>query len=657
MTDKPDSLIPSARAGHREQGFAIPGEELRTLFAAITDAIVAIDKNGRVTFMNPAAEAPVGWKPSELVGREMHDAIHYQRADGTPRPATECPILGVLHTGKAVKVESDVFTRRDGTLLPVSYTCSPVIAGGKVAGAVLAFRDTNERNVREERIRQTQRVETIGQLAGGIAHDFNNLLIIINSSAEILMAQWLTSEARQKHLLAIQHAGERAAVLTKRLLAFSRREILQPQMVSLARVVAGIEPILRRLVPEDIDITVRLDRETGQVKADPAQLEQVIINLAVNARDAMPRGGRLIIETATGKLDESYALEHPEAALQPYALLTVTDTGVGMTEATKARIFEPFFTTKETGKGTGLGLAMVSEFVRQSGGYISVHSKSNSGTAFKIYLSLIEAREGQAQASAEAAQHAPLPTGTETVLLVEDNDGVRECVMAMLQQHGYTVVAARNGDEALAYSATLGGGIDLLITDVVMPGRSGPGLAKELARDRAQMKVLYMSGYTEETIAAHGVLASGVAFLAKPFTTGALCHRVREIFDGPKTPEKKPAVLVVDDEEAILALLREPLTAAGYEVFEATNGKQAERIGRSTKIDVLITDLVMPDQEGMQTIRAFRRNHPDTRIIAISGAFETDRLLQVARHLGAAAAFAKPFNIAELLNTVRALLP
>jgi DNA-binding response OmpR family regulator len=412
--------------------------------------------------------------------------------------------------------------------------------------------------------------------------------------------------------------------------------------------------MLRRLVPEDIDIIVRLDREIGQVKVDPAQLEHVIINLVLNARDAMPQGGRLTIETATGRPDEAHARKHPETSLRTYALLTVTDTGVGMTENTKSRIFEPFFTTKDAVKGTGLGLALVDAFVQQSGGYISVHSEPNAGAAFKIYLPLAEA---PAQAVDEVAQPAPLLKGAETILLVEDNDGVRECVAAMLTERGYTVVSARNGDEALAYSAAPDGRIDLLIADVVMPGHSGPSVAQQLARERAQMKVLYMSGYPDETIAGHGVRAAGMAFLAKPFTTGALCNKVREVLDGPGKPGTKPAILVVDDEESILALLREALTDAGYEVFQAANGRLAEQIGRSTRIDLLITDLVMPEQEGMETIRSFRQNYPDTPVIAISGAFGTDRLLHVAQLLGAAAAFAKPFKIGELLGTVRALLP
>ena len=497
--------------------------------ASLGEGVYALDQNGLVTFMNPAAEAALGWKLTEVIGRNMHELIHHQRADGTRMLRSECPLLSVLRTGKTIKVEKDVFVRRDGTLMPVSYTASAIATKGKVSGAALAFHDISHQQLLEEQLRQAQKMEAIGQLAGGIAHDFNNLLTIISGYSARLVAGETAGSVKQKELLEIQRAGERAALLTQRLLAFSCRQLLKPRVVPLNTVVTGVEPMLRRMIPEDIDIAVQLNSATGNVKVDVAQLEQVVINLSVNARDAMPDGGKLTIETTNATLDELYVRQHPQVTAGPYALLVITDTGVGMDNETKTRIFEPFFTTKDTGTGTGLGLSMAYGVVRQSGGHIWVYSEPSAGSTFKIYLPLV------------SLQMAPLPAvghdslqqaGQETILLVEDDDGLRDLVAATLIDNGYFVISARDAADALEQAAALNDPIDLLITDVIMPGKSGASVAKQLAGERPAMKVLYMSGYTDAAIVRHGMLNADMAFLTKPFSPTALALKVREVLNG-----------------------------------------------------------------------------------------------------------------------------
>jgi signal transduction histidine kinase len=381
----------------------------------------------------------------------------------------------------------------------------------------------------EDQLRQAQKMESVGRLAGGIAHDFNNLLTIIAGYSQLGLELVSPKDPVAGHLGEIKRAADRAAELTRQLLAFSRRQVLSFQVINLNAIVTGMDRMLRRLIGEDVELETRLAPGLGRVKADPGQIEQVIMNLAINARDAMPWGGKLTLETRNVELDEKYAASHASVKPGPYVLLAVSDSGAGMDKEVLEHIFEPFFTTKEQGKGTGLGLAMVYGTIKQCGGFIWVYSEKGKGATFKIYLPLVE--EGEEGEATQAVEERPL-TGTETILLVEDETGVRGLAEQVLADYGYRVLAASRGEEALRLAAQSDGPLHLLLTDVVMPGMSGRELAERLHPSKPGLKVLYMSGYTDEAIVRHGVLEEGVEFLQKPFTPQALARKVRQVLDG-----------------------------------------------------------------------------------------------------------------------------
>ncbi|MGH7207797.1 MAG: ATP-binding protein, partial [Nitrospiraceae bacterium] len=380
----------------------------------------------------------------------------------------------------------------------------------------------------EEQFRQAQKIEAIGRLAGGVAHDFNNLMTVVTGYSELILTRLGPDDPLRKEIEEIKKAGDRAATLTGQLLAFSRKQVLAPKVLDLNSVVANINGMLRRLLAEDIELHTVVAPVLGRVKADPGQLEQVIMNLVVNARDAMPGGGRLTIETKNVELDKVYARSHVSVKPGAYVMLAITDGGSGMDATTQARIFEPFFTTKEPGKGTGLGLSTVYGVVKQSGGYIWVYSELGRGTTFKIYLPRVED-----DLEARDAGPAPAETlqGSETILLAEDEDMVRTLARRILTSHGYTVLEARDGTECLRICEAHKGTIHLLMTDVVMPGLSGREVAKRVAPLRPDMKVLYLSGYADSAVVHHGLLDAGSAFLQKPFSSGTLAHKVREVLD------------------------------------------------------------------------------------------------------------------------------
>ena len=390
----------------------------------------------------------------------------------------------------------------------------------------------------EEQLRQAQKMEAVGRLAGGIAHDFNNLLTAIQGHAEVLLEGVDEDSPNRPDVEQIRRAAERAAVLTHQLLAFSRRQVLQPRVIDLNSVVREIETMLVRLIGEHIELATRLEDDLGPVRADPGQIEQVIVNLAVNARDAMPGGGRISIETRNAVLTEGDVRRHGyDVAAGDYVILTVSDTGEGMSEEVRAHIFEPFFTTKELGKGTGLGLSTVYGIVKQSGGYIRVESREGSGTAFHVYLPRLAATEASEPGAAKPrTRTTELPGGSETVLLVEDEQAVRNLVTRILRQRGYTVLEARSGQEALDISRAHDGEIDLLLTDVVMPELGGRELAERLLPDRPHTRVLFISGYTEDEMVHNGIQSTRINFLEKPFTPSDLVRKVREVLDMEVAP-------------------------------------------------------------------------------------------------------------------------
>ena len=416
--------------------------------------------------------------------------------------------------------------RKDGSLYTEQMNITPVRdEGGRVTHFIATKQDVTEHKTLEEHVRQSAKMEAIGRLAGGVAHDFNNLLTIINGYSELLLEQVGADAQASNYLNEVKNAGVRAASLTRQLLAFSRRQVLAPQVLDLNAVVSNLEKMLRRLIGEDIKLRTVLDPLLWRVKADPGQIEQVIMNLAVNARDAMPAGGNLTIETGNVELDEAYARNHATVKPGPHVMLAVSDTGVGMTPETKAHIFEPFFTTKEEGKGTGLGLATVYGIVKQSGGSIWVYSELGQGTVFKVYLPMVS--EGLAADTVN--EEGDAASGTETILLVEDQEGVRSLIRLALESVGYKVLDTEDPEIALATCASHSGPIHLLLTDVVMPGLSGPLVAEKVIALRPDIKVVYMSGYTDDAVVHHGVLGHDAPFIQKPFSPAALRKKIREV--------------------------------------------------------------------------------------------------------------------------------
>jgi two-component system cell cycle sensor histidine kinase/response regulator CckA len=415
--------------------------------------------------------------------------------------------------------------KKDGTLIEAEVSSSWIRFRGREARLVLAL-DVTEKRSLEAQLLQSQKMETVGRLAGGVAHDFNNLLGVITGYGQLLRNR-LDDPRLLKYADDILKASERAAGLTQQLLAFSRKQVLQPRILDLNRVVGQFEGMLRRLIGEDIQLVISLV-DVPPIKADQGQLEQVLMNLAVNARDAMPKGGQLVIETATVDLDESYARNHADVRPGPHVMLAVSDTGHGMTMEVKERVFEPFFTTKETGHGTGLGLATVHGIVKQSGGHIFAYSEAGRGTAFKIYFP----PAGESIAAAPPRVEEDAPRGNETILVVEDEATLREITRECLAAAGYTVLEAAHGAAALELSDRYQGAIQLLMTDVVMPGLSGSELARRLTAERTDMKVLFMSGYTDDAVVLRGVLTKEMPFLQKPFTIAQLARTVREVLDG-----------------------------------------------------------------------------------------------------------------------------
>lgn len=415
--------------------------------------------------------------------------------------------------------------RKDGRVFEAEITSHDLEFGGRRATLVVA-QDVTERKHLEDQLRQAQKMEAVGRLAGGVAHDFNNLLMIVKGHSELLLQESVTNEKVRRKAEQIDKAADRATALTRQLLAFSRMQVLQPKVISLNSIVKELGHLLPRLIGEDVELLIRTGDDLGLVRADANQIEQVIMNLAVNARDAMPHGGRLCIETSNADLDSSCQTTHRVLTPGPYVLLTVTDMGTGMDAETQAHIFEPFFTTKEKGKGTGLGLATVYGVVKQSGGFIWVYSEPGKGTSFKIYLPRVEEA---VEAPSATSIPAELPHGSETILLAEDEQDVREITREFLALSGYTVLEAKDGIEALEAARNHMGKIDVLLTDMVMPGMSGRDLAAHLALLRRGIKVIFMSGYTEYSTTHYGGWDPSTVLLTKPFTRAALVHMIRDV--------------------------------------------------------------------------------------------------------------------------------
>jgi PAS domain S-box-containing protein len=493
-------------------------EKYSKLFQFSHDAIFLHDLEGRILDANQSALDRMGYGRAELLSRRITD-LHHPNALEEHRKAFEA----VTRDG-FVNFEADFLTK-GGKVFPAEVASSLVeISGQHVVQDIV--RDISERKRIEEQFRAAQRMESVGRLAGGIAHDFNNLLGAITGYSDLALREVGEDGSLRKDLEEISKAAKRAADLTRQLLAFSRKQVLEPKVLDLNALIRNLEEMLRRLIGEDIELITSLDESLGSIKADPSQIEQVVMNLAVNGRDAMPDGGKLIVETSNTQLDQEYADQHLTAEAGDYVMLAVTDTGMGMDEATRSKIFEPFFTTKPVGKGTGLGLSTVYGIVQQSGGTIWVYSNPAEGTTFKVYFPLASGKPEEAE--------EPLATdlqGTETILLVEDEKVLRRLIRRMLASNGYSVLEASHGREAIQILEAHEKPVDLLLTDVVMPQMGGKKLAERLAGLRPEMRILYMSGYTDNAIVHQGVLDEGVAYIQKPFSVSMLVSKVRRVLD------------------------------------------------------------------------------------------------------------------------------
>jgi PAS domain S-box-containing protein len=492
-------------------------ERFRKLAQASFDAIL-ITQDGFVYDVNRGHADMFGYASvEEVIGRPITDFVAEESLADVQRRFRN-NIEGTYQL---------VGLRKDGRRILLEATGATHIIGGRPA-RITALRDITERRSLEDQFRQAQKMEAVGRLAGGVAHDFNNLLTVIMSYTDMLSEGLAVQDPRADDLDQIRKAAITATSLTRQLLAFSRHQVIEPRLVNLSDVVVMSNKMLHRLIGEDIDVVTTIATDPLAVMIDPGQLEQVIMNLAVNARDAMPRGGKLTVETAGMKIDANYERDQWLANSGRFAILAVTDTGVGMDEATLARIFEPFFTTKEIGKGTGLGLATVFGIIKQSNGFIRVSSEIGRGTTFRIYLPLVDRPAEPYDGQPELVQ---LPVGTETILLAEDAAAVRVAARQILERYGYTVLEAPSGRDALSIALKRQSPIHLLLTDVVMPEMSGRELAEQICELRPSAKVLYMSGYTDDAVVLHGILSADIAYLQKPFSPATLARKVREVLD------------------------------------------------------------------------------------------------------------------------------
>ena len=491
---------------------------LGALFEAAPLAVCAVDAQGVVRQWNPAAQRMFGWTAAQAVG---------QRLPMFPGSG-ELPVLN--GDTRAVKTDvPGVATRSDGSTFEVSMSWGPV-DDDPANGYVVTFADMTDRKRLEAQLMQAQKMEAVGRLAGGVAHDFNNMLTAIKSYSQLLLQDVAADDARHKDIQEIDLAADRAARLTRQLLAFSRQQMLQPRVLDVNQTVSELEKMLQRLLLKDITLSTRLAPELHAVRADAGQLEQVIVNLVVNARDAMPDGGRLTVRTQNVTIDAASAREGWSFEVRPgaYVLISVTDTGLGMDEATKSRIFEPFFTTKDRHKGTGLGLSTVYGIVKQSGGYIRVISAPGEGSTFEVFLPVADG----AASPAGQPQRPQTSGGSETVLVVEDDDGIRAVIKRILERAGHRVLEATNGAEALRICDASGDSIDLVLSDIAMPEMQGPDLARRIRELHPHMAMLLMSGYAESASQQEGFLTDGVEFLGKPFSPDALTRKIRHILDG-----------------------------------------------------------------------------------------------------------------------------
>jgi len=572
---------------------------------SVANAIVITDLDGKVEWVNPAFTKLSGYATEEAVGRNPRELLNSGHHDGAFFETMWATILaGDIWEGEIVN------RRKDRTTYTEHQTITPVRdADGTIEHFVAIKEDVTQRQHLEEQLRQAQKMEAIGRLAGGIAHDFNNQLFVIAGYCDLLADAAAEQTSLLNPIAEIRNAARRSAALTAQLLAFGRKQVLMPRVLDLNAELLGIKKTLRSLVTEDVRLTIATKEGVGSVRVDPTQLHQIVMNLVLNAIDAMPAGGGLTLETGDAELDESYAQSQVDLKPGRYVWFSIADTGQGMDASTLANVFEPFFTTKKAGKGTGLGLATVHGIVKQSGGHVSVASRPGHGTRFTIFFPRVDDPLDSVDNNSAAAA----VEGTETILLAEDEPAVRDVVRRLLEAHGYHVLEAGDGEQALEAARSFDRHIDLLLTDVVMPGMSGPQLAERLATLRPGTRVLYMSGYADEAVIRHGLSGSGHAFVPKPCPADLLLHKLREVLDVPEVADAAPRhakrtgrILVVDDSRDELTLEARLLSKAGYEVVEAASGEEALAVLEKETVDAVLTDVNMPGLDGFGLTEAIR---------------------------------------------------
>lgn len=635
--------------------------EASTRLNAILDntrmAVFMMNDKQHCVFMNPAAERLTGYTMGETLGRPLHDVIHHTHPDGRPFPIEDCPIDRAFPENNQTDGE-EVFVHKDGSFYPVGFTASPIRdASGITIGTIIearniaedlaareameAFKKTlksrvdeavSERRKLETQLIQAQKMEAVGQLTGGIAHDFNNLLQVVGGNLQLLQGELSTVDPRQKRVSTALHAVNRGAELARQLLAFGRQQVLDPKPLNIGRLVRSMDEMLRRTLGDAIEIETVISGGLWNCLADPMQIENVLLNLALNARDAMSGNGKLTIEAGNSVLDEAYVTGHEGLRPGQYVMFAVTDNGSGIPADIRDKVFEPFFTTKGVSAGSGLGLSMVYGFVKQSGGHIAVYSEENEGTTFRIYLPRTTKSE---LTSSPVGAVQSRQGGTETILVVEDDDDVRATSAELLRELGYTVLEANNADNAIAI-VNSGIQLDMLFTDVVMPGNlRSPELAR-LAKVRLpELKVLFTSGYTRNAIVHEGRLDEGVELIAKPFTREALAVKIRSVLDeqtdqsvmgdsqvntsaGEEHPDTEATpncelaqhcvtqsrILLVEDEFLIAGMTEDILVGLSYKVDTASNVADALRSLDSTRYDIVIADLGLPDGSGELVVKA-----------------------------------------------------
>lgn len=499
---------------------------------SVGEGICGVDRDGNATFVNPAAAKMLGYTADELLGSPLHSMLHHRQRDGGEFELDQCPITLTLREGSHQAIADDLFQRKDGSDFPVEYVCTPLCEHDAIVGAVIVFQDITERRTLEKekealqgQLVQSQKMEAIGHLAGGIAHDFNNILTVIMGFGNLLQMKIKDSDPLRSHVDHILEAAERAAHLTRSLLAFSRKQATNPKPESLNNIVRGVEKFLRRVIGEDIELETSFKEEELIINADSVQIEQILMNLATNARDAIGSGGRLSIQTESVELDSHFVKSHGYGRVGSFVLISVTDSGCGMDKETCSRIFDPFFTTKETGKGTGLGLAIVYGIVKQHNGYISVYSEVGHGSTFRIFLPLLASGE-----VAVPKETLPYPEGgTQTILLAEDEKSIRNLLASTLRDFGYTVIEAEDGSDAVAKFKEYGQEIQLLVFDVIMPRKSGTEAYEEIHQLKPEIKVLFLTGYTADFIHSKGLVDEQQELLMKPIFPVDLVRKIDQM--------------------------------------------------------------------------------------------------------------------------------